>query len=299
MKRMLITAVAATVVLGAGSAPAAAAGPTLCVGGPSTPMLSPNADGECKKGYTLVTLAEQADVAALQARVSTLESDNTALKNRVSTLESDNTALKSRVSAAESDVTALAGRATALENKLSKVSYSPTGLNGQPTLRISGANLQIVDGSGNTGGSTNGLGNLFLGYGEQQVEDVQTGSHNIVLGIFQSFSSYGGLVAGSDNNVSGASSSVFGTGNTASGFVSSVSGGRDNVASGTYSAVSGGHTNTASGQDAAISGGQFNLASGAFSSISGGALNTAASYTSSILGGRDVVLNSTNYQTSP
>lgn len=40
---------------------------------------------------------------------------------------------------------------------LSTLSYSSTGHNGEPTLTISGAYLQIDSGSGSTGGAINGL----------------------------------------------------------------------------------------------------------------------------------------------
>ena len=87
------------------------------------------------------------------------------------------------------------------------------------TIRIDGANLQVVNGQGTTN-TTNGLGNLIVGYNElgNFNGDDRTGSHNLVTGQANSFSSYGGLVAGQSNTVSGR--------------WSSVSGGKDNTASG-------------------------------------------------------------------
>ena len=141
------------------------------------------------------------------------------------------------------------------------------------TARISGLNVQVVNGSGKTYGTTNGLGNLIVGYNElgNPNGDDRTGSHNIVTGQENSFSSYGGLVAGQGNTVSDA--------------WSSVSGGRQNTASGIWSSVSGGAGNTASGADASISGGTVNTASGIGSSVSGGFDNTASGYWSSVSGG--------------
>ena len=56
-------------------------------------------------------------------------------------------------------------------------------VNGQDTIRFSGVNVQIVDGSGNTSGAVNGRGNLIVGYNELRGSgDVRTGSHNIVVG---------------------------------------------------------------------------------------------------------------------
>ena len=68
------------------------------------------------------------------------------------------------VLATQSEVSALQGQVTALKTKLSKVSYSASGLNGKPTLKVSGANLQIASGSGATDGTVNGLGNVIIGY---------------------------------------------------------------------------------------------------------------------------------------
>ena len=75
-----------------------------------------------------------------------------------------------------------------------------------------------------------GLGNLILGYDENDGTDVKTGSHNLILGAHHSYSSTGGLVAGYDNSISGVSASV--------------GGGRNNSAGGDYSSVSGGRANS-------------------------------------------------------
>ena len=163
------------------------------------------------------------------------------------------------------------------------------GLGGKvTTIRIEGANLQIVNGSGTTGGAVDGLGNLIVGYNEfgNLNGDDRTGSHNIVTGQENSFSSYGGLVAGQDNTISGAWSTVSGGfDNTASGSRSSVSGGRDNTASNYFSSVSGGQNNTASDFSSSVSGGYRNEANGNYSSVSGGQDNTAYGYASSVSGG--------------
>jgi len=213
----------------------------------------------CRSYEQSITLAGGSQITALAARVSALERDNTALKARVTTLESDNTTLKTRTSA--------------LETKLSKVTYTPTGLNGKPTLRIDAANLQITSGAGATDAPINGLGNLFIGYDEQNVTPapVQTGSHSLVLGINQTVTSYGGLVTGATNTLAGPFSWVGGTANTASGPVSAALGGINNRASGAFSAILGGESNTASGDASSIVGGTGNRASGFGSSILGGA----------------------------
>jgi hypothetical protein len=87
-----------------------------------------------------------------------------------------------------------------------------------------------------------------------------------------------------DNNI-GDFSMAFGLHNTASGPISSVSGGERNIASGSWATVGGGGTNTASGEAAIVSGGTFNTASGAMAAVSGGFQNTAAG-DASVAGGR-------------
>jgi hypothetical protein len=81
----------------------------------------------------------------------------------------------------------------ALQNTLKYVTTTGTD------MVISGANLHIVNGAGATT-TKNGLGNLIVGYNEKRDDtpntDVRTGSHNLILGEENSFSSYGGIVGG-------------------------------------------------------------------------------------------------------
>ena len=74
------------------------------------------------------------------------------------------------------------------------------------TIRFTGVNVQIVDGTDETEGVTNGLGNLIVGYnelGNNPNGDDRTGSHNIVGGSGSSYSSFGGLVVSQNNTISG------------------------------------------------------------------------------------------------
>jgi hypothetical protein len=87
------------------------------------------------------------------------------------------------------------GRVGALERTLTHVT-SVTGAGGLPEVRIAGANLRLVNGLRATA-TTNGLGNLLVGYNEpRQGGNVETGSHNVVVGQGHNFSSFGGLVVG-------------------------------------------------------------------------------------------------------
>ena len=176
-------------------------------------------------------------------------------------------------------------RIEALEFKLQHITSSPDD------VTITGANLRIVNGLGATE-TTNGLGNLIVGYNEPRdprfESDVRTGSHDVVVGKQHNFSSFGGLVVGAHNEISGMFASVSGgLQNTASGNESSVSGGNGNTASGNTASVCGGGANTASSNESSVSGGSLNTASGQFASVSGGFNNTASGDLSSVSGGQN------------
>ncbi len=163
-------------------------------------------------------------------------------------------------------------------------------------------NVFVQNGAGSTA-STNGKGNLIIGYNEDTAPpNTRSGSHNLVVGPEHTYSNYGGVVAGLANSItgayasvsggtvgiaSGASSSVAGGWlNTASAASSSVNGGVLNIASGSGGSVSGGSLNEASGPYAAVTGGAYNVASGDWSSVSGGHINYATADYASVSGGK-------------
>jgi len=168
------------------------------------------------------------------------------------------------------------------------------------TLRVNGLNLQIVNGLGATNGNpaqprstdpedtvTNGLGNLILGYAEEPfLQNDRTGSHNLVVGSENRYSSYGGLVVGRANASTAPFATVAGgQGNLAAAEASSVLGGSSNRTLGRFATVSGGVFNFAPGEAASISGGSGNNAGGVFASVSGGFQNFAQAQHASITGG--------------
>jgi hypothetical protein len=187
---------------------------------------------------------------------------------------------------------AIEKRLAALETKTQYLSVAGT------TTLFTGTNVQIVNGLGATNGTptdpnnitnpgtVNGLGNLIIGYNENRDGVSRSGSHNLIVGLGNGYPSWGGLVAGAYNQISGPVASVSGGGgNTASVLLSSVSGGENNTASGDYSSVSGGAGNTASHEADSVSGGVGNVASGGEASVSGGASNIASGSESSVSGG--------------
>jgi len=153
------------------------------------------------------------------------------------------------------------------------------------SIVFTGANVYVQSGSGSTEGAVNGLGNLVVGYNDASGNPAdpvldRSGSHNLVIGSYNSYSSYGSF--------------VMGFGNTVGGPYSSVCGGTQNHASGVASAVSGGSFNEARGYAASVIGGLWNLASGDLSSVSGGTSNVAAGDHSSVLGGNSVTVSTTD-----
>jgi hypothetical protein len=156
-----------------------------------------------------------------------------------------------------------------LEKILPHMNYVESGVAGKPTIQFSGVNVQVVNGEGKTA-SLNGEGNFVIGY-DENAGRTQTGSHNLILGEEQAFSSFGGIAAGYGNTISGREASVSGGFlNTASGFYTSITGGTNNTASVEAASVSGGVQNTAGSQGASVQGGNKNVAEARDASIFGG-----------------------------
>lgn len=175
-----------------------------------------------------------------------------------------------------------------LKALLKYVSVQPSGVDAKPTVQFSGANVQIVNGEGSTK-TANGEGNLVVGYDEKP--GAQTGSHNLILGEEQTFTSFGGILGGKENTISAPfASATGGSKNTASGENASVSGGNGNTASANGASVTGGSTNIASGPVASVSGGNENSSTGSWSWVGGGERNLAggpgfSEYLTSVFGG--------------
>jgi TolA-binding protein len=191
-------------------------------------------------------------VAALESQVSTLQSENATQATQITSLQSTVSSQATQIANLQSADTSQDNRITPLETKT-----APLSVSGNDFI-ISGKNVHIVDGEGSTE-STSGLGNLTIGYNHSRGQfgtDVRTGSHNLILGDRNNYSSYGGLVAGHFNTVSGD--------------YASVSGGAENTASHDWSSVSGGTGNTASGPWSSVSGGVLRSAPGACDWAAGG-----------------------------
>lgn len=170
----------------------------------------------------------------------------------------------------DADVTAHAASLVTLSDKTQCLTSTSTD------AYITDCNLHILSGSGTTDGAANGRGNLIVGYNETTGQ-TRTGSHNLVVGRYHSYTSWAGFVAGEANTVSAARSSVLGgQSNAANGIASSIVGGYLSLASGEFSSIGGGVSNTAAGKFSVVSGGGANQANHQASTVSGGTLRTAS-----------------------
>jgi hypothetical protein len=208
----------------------------------------------------------QSQIDDLSSALDSLLASGIALQNAVATNTTD---IATNTSGVSTNATNIGLNGVDIATNQAGIATNATGIGSLETtfagvsragdlLTFSGMNVQVVGGSGQTAG-VNGLGNLIVGYNENNVAATRTGSHNLVVGYDHEYTSSGGLVAGWRNTVSGTSSSVLGGRlNTASENYSSVSGGMQNTAGGFYSVISGGQGNTTSANYSSISGGQGN-----------------------------------------
>jgi hypothetical protein len=212
----------------------------------------------------------------MDARTVALETASTQATDRLDSLEAENAELRSRLEGLE----------------MLTASMTLEKVDGYPVVRFTGVNLQVVDGSGFTGGEVNGVGNLIVGYNEnyrdvpdEDFVNVRTGSHNLVIGRYHNYSSWSGLVAGDSNTLDGFIASVTGGGGNTAGDYATVTGGLANTASGWGASVTGGARNAAEGNSTSVTGGNDNVATGHNASITGGLENTASGNDSAVVGG--------------
>jgi len=279
----------------------------ICINNNSGEMKRANTPSDCRNNQTAASMATEAALVALtadlEARLDQLQAD---LDAEIAARTAADATLNGLVVIAQTTADNAQAMAdtnqediNTLENLLQH--FSRTGND----IFLTGANLHVVNGTGTTDGPPNGLGNITIGYNELRTfpgaKNDRSGSHMLVAGSENNYSSFGGIVVGLTNetygeyaSISGGSANIAnsiaasvsgGRGNTANGPHSSVSGGGANTASGFYASVSGGGGNIADSDNASISGGINNIASEFYASVSGGGYNTASSYAASISGG--------------
>jgi hypothetical protein len=190
----------------------------------------PDHDRDDRRHSLLTQVHVKADISALQSQVTDLKTQVAALTSTITALQNSFNTLASTVANSSG------GSGTSVLNALAKyVTVDTTQINGLngPHVIFTGVNVHVRSGSGATGdnGTTLGLGNLVVGYNAPPVNGggLRTGSHNLVGGDGNSFSSYGGFVFGSQNSTNGPYTTISGgEANVAQGFASSILGGRSN-----------------------------------------------------------------------
>lgn len=239
---------------------------------------------------TRITSAEST-LNSLSTTVGQLDTRVTTAQNLANSNKSRLDGVEPTVASHTSSINSLNGRAQSLETKTSSMTNSADG----KQVYFTGVNLHVRSGSGSTTGVVNGTGNLILGYDEARTVDSQkTGSHNLVLGRRNNYTSYAGIVGGNDNSITGTYSvAITGDNGTASGPYSAIISGTGGLASNTSSAILTGHQNKSTGLRSSVAGGWYNDAQGSWSSILGGDYNVAVAADSSIGGGDYVTANTT------
>ena len=252
-----------------------------------------------------------ARIAALESALATLQSTATSQATTISDLQATVNTQATTISTLQTTVNTQATTISSMQSQIYAINNSDVMAlesyltvdtlsdSRGPQVRLSGVNLQLVNGTGTTDGMPNGLGNLIIGYdlvrtsgnnicsdgnySNDQANCVlynntwaishKTGSHYLIIGDYNNYSQYVGIVSGYTNTSNRSYASVVGGYyNTSSGSGSSVSGGKFNTASGNWSSISGGESNTISisAGGSSISGGYGNTASATYSSVSGG-----------------------------
>jgi hypothetical protein len=195
---------------------------------------------------------------------------------------------------------------------------------GPRDLVVDGCNLHVQNGLGQTG-TLNGYGNLIVGYNKNEVA-TRTGSHNVIVGDLHEYTSYGGIVSGTENTLAGPNSAILGSGQSRANFsgvvilgadrgiadgnvvliggqrnygsadahFSAVVGGVENHVTGASSVIVAGTLNVASGGNALVCGGSENTAGGGGAVVCGGSRNTSTGSGSVLVGGNQNAVSGPN-----
>ncbi|MCP4137774.1 MAG: hypothetical protein GY754_42825, partial [bacterium] len=219
--------------------------------------------------------AQQEEIKLLKETISLLQGVDGDSGTTITEMLKDIAALKETVGGASSGLVQKVNANTDITTDLNSLFANVTRDNssGYDTIKFSGMNVQIINGFGATGfGTDSGVGNLIIGYNEARVSgNIRTGTHNLIIGVNNNYSAYGGMVVGYYNEINGAHSSI--------------TTGANNFARKDYSSVTGGYQNDADGNHVSISGGRGGHAYGEFSTITGGSNNIAGADGASVTGG--------------
>eukprot|EP01135_Chromosphaera_perkinsii_P012086 Nk52_evm24s2579 gene=Nk52_evmTU24s2579 len=170
----------------------------------------------------------------------------------------------------------------ALEKRIESLVYDKYA----KTLTFKGVNLRLSNGQNPR--VPNGKGNIIIGTNRANDGVKRTGSHNIIVGQYCSYTGVGGICGGSGNTIEGMFSSVLsGYFNKASGKYNIVVSGTENRALGFQTVVVGGVDNEAGGDM------QGGLTDGRYNVVVGGYRNTNRIAYSVVLGGLETSVTGT------
>ncbi len=209
-------------------------------------------------------------------------------------------ALEEAVALQQKQLAELKDANAGLAAKLQCVSSTSTGQD----FIFEGCNVHVLNGAGRTD-TTNGFGNLIVGYDKNEVS-TRTGSHNFVVGDLHEYTSYGGIVSGTENTLSAPNATVLSSTDSAARNLSAtilsadrgiadtiavIAGGSQNYAGpgANFGAVIGGTQNTVSGSAAVTIAGALNNASGAGALAGGGSENQPTGVQATVCGGSENV----------
>lgn len=158
-------------------------------------------------------------------------------------------------------------RVVQTERTLSPFSYDER----TKTVVFTGVNVQVRNGTGSTGGDTDGTGNLIVGWNEADDNDSRIGSHNVIVGRNHAWEGHSSLAVGFDHAVLGDGvATIGGEANTAVGEGSVLLAGQDNHAMGVATVSVGGAENTLTEELSVTVGGYSNSVDAALAVVIGG-----------------------------
>jgi hypothetical protein len=260
----------------------------------------------------LALSAAVAIVATIGFLVRTSAASGDGLAAQVAALAAKVDALRTVVAMQEKQIAELRHGGEGLAKKLKCVSSIST----DKDVIFDGCNVHVRNGAGQTD-TTNGYGNLIIGYNKNEIA-TRTGSHNFIVGDLHEYQSYGGIVSGIENTLAVPNSTILSSGQSEARTLSSgvilaadrgitdtvavilggrqnyagptanfgvVIGGTQNTISGAAAVAVGGTLNEAAGGDALACGGSENHAQGSAATVCGGSSNTSNGLDSSISGG--------------
>lgn len=234
-------------------------------------------DGSDPQSLSVAWQAMEARMDRLETEV-TLARDETrrlcldgnsqhAICQRLATMDAKVAAASTTVENLELTMQTVDERVASNERVLGPVDYDPR----TKTVRFTGVNVQIRNGTGSTDGAGDGTGNLVVGWNEADDNDMRDGSHNVIVGSHHAWTGHSSIATGMDHALLGeGGAAIGGVANTAAAAGTALIGGQDNHSTAPGGVALGGAENHLTAELSTTLGGYANTADGAFSVIVGG-----------------------------